>query len=119
MVIPMSKALGELAKLDRTIHEPVRLAVLTALTHCAAADFTFLVRALALTAGNLNTHLTTLEQAGLIRIDKQIRGKTTHTSVSLTDAGAQAIAQHWQQLEALRETAANVVSGLHRVELPA
>jgi DNA-binding MarR family transcriptional regulator len=111
----MPKALGELAKLDRNVHEPVRLALLTALTHCASADFTFLVRALELTAGNLNTHLTTLEQAGLIRIDKQIRGKTARTTVSLTDAGTEAITCHWQQLDALRSTAARVLPGLLRV----
>lgn len=98
----MSKTYEDLANLDRVVHEPARLAILTALGGCAAADFTFLKRVIGLTGGNLNTHLTTLESAGLVLITKGFEGKVPHTSVSLTAEGRRAIDSHWEQLAALR-----------------
>jgi len=40
----MTNLFEEIAGLDRLIHEPARLAILTALLACEAADFTFLRR---------------------------------------------------------------------------
>ena len=101
----MGKTYEELASLDRLVHEPARLAILTALSACASADFTFLRRAIGLTGGNLNTHLTTLESAGLVVLKKRFEGKVSHTAVSLTVTGRRAIEGHWKQLDALRREA--------------
>ena len=52
--------------LDRLIHEPGRLAILTVLSSVEDADFVFLQRTTGLTKGNLSSHLTKLEEAGLV-----------------------------------------------------
>src|SRR5690349_11283820 len=98
----MPEVFEELAGLARLIHEPARLAILSALAACQDANFLFLQRLTGLSKGNLSSHLSKLEDAGLVRIDKQFVGKTPSTSVSLTDAGRTAIERHWQQLERLR-----------------
>ena len=98
----MSGLVDDLAKLDHLIHEPARLAILTSLSSCRSADFIFMQRLTALTAGNLSGHLTKLEDAGLIWIEKRIVDKRTNTKIGLTDHGRMAIERHWQQLEQLR-----------------
>jgi DNA-binding transcriptional ArsR family regulator len=88
--------------LDRLIHEPGRLAILTVLTSVAEADFLFLQRTTGLTKGNLSSHLTKLEDAGLVEIEKRFVRKKPNTNVRLTKDGAERIARHWAQLERLR-----------------
>ena len=101
----MGSVFEEMAGLDRLVHEPARLAILTALSTCRRADFVFLQRITGLNAGNLSAHLSKLEEAGLVAVEKQFVGKRPNTLVSLTAAGHQAITRHWQQLEALRKGA--------------
>ena len=91
--------------LDRIVHEPARLAILTVLSACREADFTFLLRVTGLTNGNLSTHLTKLETAGLVTIVKQFAGKRPQTLVSLTATGREQTKQHWRRLEKLRDQA--------------
>ena len=91
--------------LDRLIHEPGRLAILTVLSSVKDADFLFLQRATGLTKGNLSSHLSKLEDAGLVRIDKRFVRKKPQTTLTITDAGRERTARHWEQLEALREQA--------------
>ena len=98
----MAQVVEELATLDRLVHEPARLAILTALSACSSADFLFLQRLTGLTKGNLSSHLSKLEEAGLVQIDKQFVGKTPNTLLRLTDTGRAAIERHWRQLEELR-----------------
>ena len=97
------KPFEELAGLNRLIHEPARLAIMTALSACRSADFLFLEKITGLTRGNLSSHLSKLEEAGLVRIEKQFIGKTPNTNVSLTDKGRATIEYHWTQLERLRQ----------------
>lgn len=94
-----------MAELDRLVHEPGRLAILTVLSSVADADFLFLQRATGLTKGNLSSHLSKLEDAGLVRIDKRFVRKKPQTTLTITDAGRERTARHWEQLEALREQA--------------
>jgi DNA-binding MarR family transcriptional regulator len=89
-------------QLDRLIHEPARLALLTVLSSVQDADFTFLQRTTGLTKGNLSSHLTKLEAGGLVTITKAFIRKKPNTSVALTPAGRQRVARHWEQLERLR-----------------
>jgi DNA-binding transcriptional ArsR family regulator len=91
-----------LADLDRLIHEPARLALMTALAACQTADFLFLQRLTGLTKGNLSSHLAKLEAAGLIRVEKAFEGKTPVTRLALSAAGRTAIARHWRRLEDAR-----------------
>ena len=96
----------QLASLDRRIHDPARLAILTALSACERADFLFLQRITGLTKGNLSSHLSKLEEAGLVEIEKRFVAKKTQTLVRLSDAGRQSIEGYWRDLEKLRESAA-------------
>jgi DNA-binding transcriptional ArsR family regulator len=91
--------------LDRLIHEPARLAIMSVLSYVAEAEFVLLQRATGLTKGNLSSHLAKLEEAGLVRIEKRFVGKRPSTNVRLTADGKERIARHWDQLERLRRLA--------------
>jgi len=93
---------GEDLVLDRLIHEPGRLAILTVLSSVQSADFVFLQRTTGLTKGNLSSHLTRLEEAGLVQIEKTFVRKKPNTSVALTSEGRRRTAEHWNQLERLK-----------------
>jgi len=101
----MSAPFEELAGLDRLIHEPARLALLTALASCQSADFLYLQRLTGLSKGNLSSHLSKLEEAQLVTVEKQFKGKTPLTRIAITDKGRKAVEQHWKQLEQLRSKA--------------
>jgi DNA-binding transcriptional ArsR family regulator len=88
--------------LDRLVHEPGRLAILTVLSSVKDADFVFLQRTTGLTKGNLSSHLTKLEDAGLVAIEKRFVRKKPNTSAALTALGRKRIAHHWEQLERLK-----------------
>ena len=88
--------------LDRLIHEPARLAIMTVLSSVKAADFVFLQRATGLTKGNLSSHLTKLEEAGLLKMEKRFVNKKPNTSVELTTVGFMRISNHWSQLDRLK-----------------
>ena len=112
----MSNLFEEIATLNRLIHEPSRLAIMSALSACVQADFLFLQRLTGLTNGNLSGHLSKLEEAGLVQIEKRFVGKTPNTVASLTTQGQAAIEQHWQQLERLRNRTQEWSHGLSEAE---
>lgn len=91
--------------LDRLIHEPGRLAILTVLSSVRSADFVFLQRTTGLTKGNLSSHLTKLEEAGLVQIEKRFVLKKPNTNVELTKVGRERIAEHWSRLDRLKNLA--------------
>jgi DNA-binding MarR family transcriptional regulator len=99
----MSEPIQEIAELDRLIHEASRLAIMTALSACRSADFLYLERITGLTKGNLSSHLSKLEEGGLVVITKQFVGKKPCTTIALTKHGTQAIESHWQKLAELRK----------------
>jgi DNA-binding transcriptional ArsR family regulator len=92
---------------DKLVHEPARLAVLTALAACDSADFVFLQRLTGLQSGNLSQHLAKLEQAGLITLTKGFAGKYPQTTAAITASGRTAIDEHWARLDALKRAAAD------------
>jgi DNA-binding transcriptional ArsR family regulator len=96
----------QLANLDRRVHDPARLSILTALSACERADFLFLLRITGLTKGNLSSHLSKLEEAGLVEIEKRFVNKKTQTLVRLSDTGHQTIEGYWKEMEELRESTA-------------
>jgi DNA-binding transcriptional ArsR family regulator len=101
----MAEPFAELAELDKLVHEPARLAIMTSLSACQGADFRFLQRLTSLNKGTLSSHLTKLEAAGLVTVTKRFVGKTPNTQLQLTDRGQAAIDHHWQTLERLRSEA--------------
>jgi DNA-binding transcriptional ArsR family regulator len=96
-----------IADLDRLLHDPSRLAILTALSACDGAEFLFLQRLTGLTKGNLSSHLSKLEDSGLIAIGKSFIGRIPRTEVALTLSGRDAINEHWKTLADLRKRARN------------
>ena len=101
----MSASFKALADLDKLVHEPARLALLTALRACERADFLYLQRLTGLTKGNLSSHLAKLEASGYVRIIKRFEQKKPVTYVELTLEGEQAVDAHWDHLAALRDGA--------------
>jgi len=91
-----------ISELNRVVHEPARLAILTVLSAFATADFTFLQTATGLSKGNLSVQLTKLEEAGLTVSERTINRKRTLTLVSLTDKGNDELTQYWRQMERIR-----------------
>jgi len=100
---PASQAAGPAAHptngLDDTVHQRHRLGVLT-ITAEARAEFGYLRDSLGLTPGNLSRHLTVLEEAGLVRLDKGYQGRRPRTWVRITASGRAALAA---ELAALTE----------------
>jgi len=90
--------LHPLADLDRIIHSPARLMMMSYLYVVESVDFIFLMRLTGLTWGNLSSHLSTLEENGYVNIEKQFVQKKSHTMVNLTDKGRQAFREYKQLL---------------------
>ncbi len=87
--------------LDDVVHQRVRLGILTVAHEARRVEFGYLRSNLDLTAGNLSQHLTVLENAGLVSIEKGYEGKRARTWVSLTKAGHAALRDEIAQLKRL------------------
>jgi len=94
-----SEELHPLVDIDRVIHAPARLMVLTYLYVVEKADFIFLMRLTGLTWGNLSTHLSKLEDSGYIAIEKGFKGKKPHTTIRLTDEGRSAFRKYKESMK--------------------
>jgi DNA-binding transcriptional ArsR family regulator len=90
-----------MADLDRVIHEPARLLIAALLRNIETADFIFLLKETGLTKGNLSSHLSRLEEAGYVRIEKTYRGKVPLTLIGLTDLGRMAFDDYKKQIGGL------------------
>jgi DNA-binding MarR family transcriptional regulator len=78
------------AALDQLIHAPARLNIITNLYVVESADFIFLKNLTGLTWGNLSAHISKLEEAGYVEVEKSIVNKKTHSVAALTEAGREA-----------------------------
>jgi DNA-binding MarR family transcriptional regulator len=87
--------------LDDVVHQRVRLGILTIAHEARRVEFTYLRTNLELTAGNLSQHLSVLESAGLIAIEKGYADKRARTWVTLTKAGQTALDEEITQLKLL------------------
>lgn len=101
----MGTPFEELSELDKLIHEPARLAILTALSTAESIDFMFLQRITGLNKGNLSIHLSKLEAANLVRIDKEFVDRKPRTEVRLTEQGRKGLELYWMELDRMREDA--------------
>ena len=87
--------------LDEVVHQRIRLGIL-AITHEARrVEFGYLRTHLDLTAGNLSKHLSVLETAGLVDIEKGYEGKRARTWITLTPAGNLALGEEFGRLKML------------------
>ena len=74
--------------IDDVVHQRVRLGILAITREARKVEFGFLRSTLDLTAGNLSQHLTVLDKAGLITVEKGYEGRRGRTWVELTKAGS-------------------------------
>jgi DNA-binding MarR family transcriptional regulator len=93
--------LNKILSLDKLIHEPARLAIMTSLMTAESGDFNFILNVTGLTKGNLSSHMEKLSQAGLLKIEKSFIAKKTNTVLSLTDEGKKTIREYWKTIEDL------------------
>jgi len=95
---------------DDTVHQRVRLGILTISHQAKRVEFSVLRDTLELTAGNLSQHLTVLDNAGLITIEKGYEGRRARTWIMLTKAGRQALKD---EIAALRTLIQHYERGPH------
>jgi DNA-binding MarR family transcriptional regulator len=81
-------------EIDKVIHEPSRLKIVAQLYVIESADYPFLMKQLGFTWGNLSAHLSKLEDAGYVAIEKEFVDKKPRTTVSLTPAGRAAFREY-------------------------
>jgi len=89
---------------DEIIHQQLRLKIMATLHALPARDaieFPRLKATVEATDGNLGAHLSTLEQAGYVSIEKDFEGKKPRTRVAITRAGRKAFVQHVEYLRAI------------------
>jgi DNA-binding MarR family transcriptional regulator len=86
--------------IDETVHQRHRLGILTIAAEAQRAEFGYLREALGLTPGNLSKHLTVLEEAGMIQVEKGYAGRRPRTWIRITRQGRAALAA---ELAALTE----------------
>ena len=79
--------LRPLHEIDRVIHEPARLMILSMLYMVEACDFLFLMKQTALTRGNLSSHMGKLEAAGYVEVEKAFVNRVPRTMYRLTPSG--------------------------------
>lgn len=86
-------------QLDRVIHEKGRLAIMSMLAASPELSFTELRDALAMTDGNLTTHIRALREAGYVSVAKSFQNRRPLTTCSLTAAGRKAFTEYINLLE--------------------
>ena len=96
----MSDKIQKLAGVDRMIHEPARLMIVALLAAVKEADFQYLHQSTQLTKGNLSVHLSKLEEAGYISIEKTFRGKYPLTICRLSERGRQVLNEYKKVMKA-------------------
>jgi DNA-binding MarR family transcriptional regulator len=94
-----------LSDIDKLIHEPARLMIMSYLYVVESADFVFLRNQTGLTDGNLSSHLSKLETAGYVDIEKRFKGKKPQTMLKLSKKGREAFDLYRKKME-------QVLSGL-------
>jgi DNA-binding transcriptional ArsR family regulator len=103
----MPDEIKNISEIDRLIHEPSRLAIMSVLFACESADFKYLLNTTGLTKGNLSAHLRKLEEGAYLTINKGFKGNYPHTTCALTKQGRKAfeayrkqylaLAKHWSE----------------------
>jgi DNA-binding HxlR family transcriptional regulator len=97
-VIP---AVAGAPKLDRLIHERLRLGILSALSVNQSLTFNDLKKLLDTSDGNLSVHARKLEEATYISCAKSFEGRVPRTEYRLTANGRRALERYLDHMEAL------------------
>ncbi len=85
--------------LNKEFDHRVRLGIMSILMVNASVDFNTMKQLLQLTDGNLASHITALEKAGYVQVDKAFVGKKPRTTYAASEAGKKAFNEHINALE--------------------
>jgi DNA-binding HxlR family transcriptional regulator len=94
-----------LDRLDRLIHERIRLGIVSALAVNDSLSFNELKRLLRATDGNLSVHARKLENAGYVACAKTFEDRLPRSTYRLTAAGRRALSRYLDHMEALIRSA--------------
>lgn len=91
--------------LDSVIHSPVRFSIASALAAADQVQFHKLREILDTSSPTLSKHLSVLEEAGYVRVEKSLHGRRVRTHATLTESGREAFDAHCRTLSAIAEGA--------------
>jgi DNA-binding MarR family transcriptional regulator len=95
------EVVAEAPKLDRLVHERLRLGILSALAVNESLTFNELKKLLDTTDGNLSVHARKLEEASYVSCQKSFEGRMPRTDYKLTAGGRRALDRYLDHMEAL------------------
>jgi DNA-binding HxlR family transcriptional regulator len=99
--VKAAPAQSRAADLDRLIHEPIRLGIVSALAVNDTMTFNDLKGLLKTTDGNLSVHARKLEEGQYISCEKYFEGRLPKTEYRLTSGGRRALETYLDHMEAL------------------
>ena len=88
-----------LSDINKVVHEPARLMILSYLSVINSADFTFLMKQTELTRGNLSSHISKLEEAGYVKVSKEFVDKIPRTLIRITTKGKNALKKYRDKMQ--------------------
>jgi DNA-binding MarR family transcriptional regulator len=91
--------------LDDVIHGRLRLGIVAYLASVESALFTELRDKVGATDGNLSAHLSKLEGADYVKVEKSFAGRKPQTRLSLTPQGRRAWIEWLERIERLTRAA--------------
>jgi DNA-binding MarR family transcriptional regulator len=94
----------QLPDVDRLIHEPARYGIMALLYVVERAEFLFVQNQIGLTPGNLSSHVTKLEAAGYVKIEKKFVKKSPRTFLRLSKQGRSAFEDYREKMKELFTT---------------
>jgi DNA-binding MarR family transcriptional regulator len=100
---PINNKLQDLMDIDKDIHEPARLMILSYLSVVDSADFVFLRGQTELTWGNLSAHITKLEEKQYVETTKEFIRKKPRTMVKITEKGKKAFLAYREKMKKILE----------------
>ena len=86
-------------EIDKVVHEPARLLILSILYVIDSADFVFIHNQTGLTRGNISTHMSKLEGAEYIQVTKEFVNRKPVTVLSITEKGRTALKTYREQMK--------------------
>ena len=89
------------SNIDKLVHEPARLMILSYLSVINSADFTFLMNQTNLTRGNLSSHISKLESAGYVKVNKEFVDKIPRTLIRITTKGKNALKKYRDNMKGI------------------
>ncbi|MBN1695508.1 transcriptional regulator [candidate division WOR-3 bacterium] len=95
------------AEVNKLIHAPIRLGIMTILNSVRKVNFLYLRKKLDVTDGNLSSHMEKLEEAGYVSVKKTFLDKKPNTIYRITEKGKKAFRSYLEHLEKILEGSEN------------